>query len=795
MGLFCFSDDYNGRACNWIPKHLPKHVHVVLSTLPDEKYQSMSALRQSMPDTENQFIEIPDLLLQDAAVILNHWLVSSSHMLSQEQLDHILEVFSQNPQYLYLRLIYRDSINWVSASTLPNFSKSLKSVILVLFAKLENSHGEQLTRRSLGYLTASKHGLTDSEMEDVLSLDEHVMDELHGKLMLTLRRCPSFAWLRLRHALGDLLMELVAGDYRPLRWSQTLVEEAARERYHTPKDIQNYHKILAEYFEGKWAQGRKKPYGGNDVGRDRLVIDQSLYHTCVDSDAKLTQCNTRHLNELPVHLLKSGNFDELKSKCLCNFDFLKVKLAAFSLRSILDDIQTALTAEPKDADLNILYDVLYLSRHEVIANPRQLATQLLGRLTDIIRADTPRAPSDPRRYPFLNRLVNAARRHELPVLVPSRSCMAPPGGILNDCLQGHDKPITAIQLTKDSTKAITASLDNTVKIWDLKYGRVTKTIPDVGAKVCYMCLPMQDAMLVTSEMNCIRVWSMKNGICLFHLKDVNEPAPIVSVGDGSVLAAFHDGTCLMRSWNLKTMAPLCESQLSSQGMHQNKCIVVSKNCHGDNVLYALRGSSTANVINCRAGTETTKLNCSLNGSCITCVEMTKDYFLLGLKKQSPKFANKDIFYIEVFEKSGSHVRNIKGCEHDNVTDLLINSIGSHAVTVNCDFVLGKSDIAMWNLETEEHKHGLQHAHLSTMAVMRDFRCLLTGHAKENTLFIWNLQDVLTQAGNKKEDRSDIAYMKTMAGNSKYVITRSFGNQNVTIWNVSMNKCQGKAVQV
>ena len=43
-----------------------------------------------------------------------------------------------------------------------------------LFDRIENQHGKILVSHALGYLTAAKSGLSEAELEDLLSLDEKV---------------------------------------------------------------------------------------------------------------------------------------------------------------------------------------------------------------------------------------------------------------------------------------------------------------------------------------------------------------------------------------------------------------------------------------------------------------------------------------------------------------------------------------------------------------------------------------------------------------------------------------------
>lgn len=53
-----------------------------------------------------------------------------------------------------------------------------------------------------------------------------------------------------------------------------------------------------------------------------------------------------------------------------------------------------------DKDINLLVDALFLSQDVLRHDPRELPSQLLGRLHDIIEKDVPLAPQDPRLYPY-----------------------------------------------------------------------------------------------------------------------------------------------------------------------------------------------------------------------------------------------------------------------------------------------------------------------------------------------------------------------------------------------------------
>ena len=48
---------------------------------------------------------------------------------------------------------------------------SVEASIAGLFDRLEKKHGQMLVSHTVGYITAAKGGLTESELEDLLCLD------------------------------------------------------------------------------------------------------------------------------------------------------------------------------------------------------------------------------------------------------------------------------------------------------------------------------------------------------------------------------------------------------------------------------------------------------------------------------------------------------------------------------------------------------------------------------------------------------------------------------------------------
>ena len=80
---------------------------------------------------------------------------------------------------------------------------------------------------ALAYITASKSGLSETELEDLLSLDDRVLDDVYQYHMPPVRRIPPLLWTRIRNDLPNYLSEREADGVSVLNWYHrylTLIE-------------------------------------------------------------------------------------------------------------------------------------------------------------------------------------------------------------------------------------------------------------------------------------------------------------------------------------------------------------------------------------------------------------------------------------------------------------------------------------------------------------------------------------------------------------------------------------------
>ena len=772
---------------------------MIVSTLSNEKFDCMPSLKSILGADSEVFLEIPELPEYDAMIILEHWYNVSNRTVTHEQYDAIVNAFRKCPTPLFLRLIFCESLNWTSDNEV-SFTKlpdSVKKMAAVKFGQMESKYGEAFVRRALGYIAASRNGVTDDEMIDLISLDDAVMGEIMVQYHPFRRRLPPVLWYRLKSDLNHYLTDTCADNVKTVQWSHLHFSEAAEERYLNQRDkAPSYHKHMSEYYLGMWVS-KPKPYPGNDKGVLRYVSSQPLYWEPKEAnvDGSDRVYNLRKINELPHHLLRSQQTTLYKSEAMCNFEWVLAKLCGTSLRSLVEEYHIGLEVEPSDLDLKTLSDTLQLSATAILRDPRQLAGQIVGRLQGIINRDVPSAPGDPPRYPYLHTFLAQAKETSVQTLVPSIGCLTEPGGILFDLLSGHQKSITALTVTSDAQNALTASEDDTLKVWDLKSGKVATTFDNFGKNVTKLRTGSNNRYVISVEGTIIKIWSMRTRQCLTVIDQYIDPPVITIAGEGKLLVALFDGVNFLRTWDLEDgFRFICETKIDDKSVFSDDSVVLAPDSYGDYVLHAFRGGNFATIQHARNGKVIHVLKCHDSSSAVVALAITRDYMIVACRQQYMKLH--EIHQLELFDaKKGKYLRSVRGCTHDIITELHINLVGSHAISVCASEASNSSNIMIWNLETEDHKHLARHAGVSTISACADFRYCLTARKGDSTLKIWNISKNINIPLPKLRKSLGVAEIHPMVDNPRYAIARQVNHGPVSIWNVAKAKCLTHAVRI
>ncbi|XP_060582877.1 NACHT and WD repeat domain-containing protein 2-like [Ruditapes philippinarum] len=467
--------DHNAYKLHWLPRKLPPFVKFFVST-----YTEASDLLGTLKNIylKQSFIHVPVFSQELSTQVLKAWLKKSNRTLSDEQFSLVENVFIKCTLPLFVKLTFDQVLVWRSYYILDKcmLMNTVQDSINTLFSQLEKKHGNVLVTRALAYVTASMTGISETELEDLLSLDDDVLTNVFQIHVPPLRRIPPLLWVRIRHDISQYLVDKEVDEVRSFFWYHRQFFETAERRYLSDEKLkEEIHSLMADYYLGKWV-GVEKPfrYTPEQMKRvgvtspegkaDRRISAQPMIYSA-DSDGKNVRYNKRKLNKLPYHLFEANRHQELRSLCLLNFEWNEIKLKAISLQEVLLDL--ALCGEKE----GILHKALKASQQTLRKFPETLAMEISGRLLALlpgnVRVDEMKL--------LENSLTACAQKCRL---VPYQPCFGIPSESEMYTIENAKLPINPkiSEISSDSTHFATLSADNEVLIWDVNNGELDAVI-------------------------------------------------------------------------------------------------------------------------------------------------------------------------------------------------------------------------------------------------------------------------------------------------------------------------------
>lgn len=189
-----------------------KNFKLVYSVL--NNYEGLfDKIKSKLEFNEKNFLNLKSLDLNEALNILNNMLMVSNRRLTKHQFQQVEICLKENKRQLYplyLKLLFNIVSKWSSNYKIDNdFYRclSIKQTIKYLFDQLENIHGRILFSHCIFYLTIAFNGISESELEDILSIDDEVLTSVFEYHEPKLRRFPLALWIRIKYDLKNYLTE------------------------------------------------------------------------------------------------------------------------------------------------------------------------------------------------------------------------------------------------------------------------------------------------------------------------------------------------------------------------------------------------------------------------------------------------------------------------------------------------------------------------------------------------------------------------------------------------------------
>jgi WD40 repeat protein len=401
------------------------------------------------------------------------------------------------------------------------------------------------------------------------------------------------------------------------------------------------------------------------------------------------------------HLGGAGRGQALR-ELLVDPDWLRAKLEATDIDGLLREFDHASDAP----QVRLVRDTLRLSSHVLAKSKSNLAQQLLGRIPET-------------EWSLRDSILQRAAASRECWLRPLRPSLTPPGGPLLRTLEGHAGGINAVALTPDGKRAVSASNDSTLKLWDLERGRELRALEGHSGAVRAVALTSDGKRALSgSDDRTLRLWDLETGrerrTLAGHARGVNA---VGLTPDGQrAVSASTDRT--LKLWDLGS-----GQELRTLEGHSGWVRAVALTPDGNRAVSASE-DRTLKLWDLESGRELRTFEGHADG--VAAVALTPD----GQRALSA--SNDGTLKLWDLE-SGRELRTLEG-HADWVTAVAVTPDGRRAVSTSDDRTLKLWDLEsgreLWTLE--DHAHGV-----AAVALTPDGRRAVSA-SEDRTLKLWDL---------------------------------------------------------
>ncbi|MEI7726804.1 MAG: AAA family ATPase [Bacteroidota bacterium] len=235
------SETDNAKSFYWLPRELPKHARMIVS--------SITELEKSLSSAK--IIHLPILPEQEARVILGIWLASAKRSLTEQQNEQIFTQFNETKLPIYLKLAFEKAKHWHSYDEPHPIKSDVAGIINDYFDDLQKDYPKDFVETVVCYMLSGRYqGLTENEILEILAFDEdywkkfiNETHEDHQKELIDLKaelengkprgymKIPISVWSRLFFDLEPFLAERDADGVPIITFFHRQFNEVLRGRY------------------------------------------------------------------------------------------------------------------------------------------------------------------------------------------------------------------------------------------------------------------------------------------------------------------------------------------------------------------------------------------------------------------------------------------------------------------------------------------------------------------------------------------------------------------------------------
>ncbi|KAI9352008.1 hypothetical protein BDR26DRAFT_1003063 [Obelidium mucronatum] len=313
--------------------------------------------------SDDYLLNVGSIIAPIAKSSIKRLLTIDKRKLRLDQEDSLRKAFNdaetaENCKYVPIRLLkqlYKMSRKWGSYDKVGDieFPKTLNEAFDLELSDLEVSHGYYLTMTLLSVLALSRDGLTVSELEDILSLDDLCLAETLKYSTTDLARVPSLKIAQLLYDITDYVIHRqdFGGELISISHDTDFLK-CIELRYLSDVDIVNrMSELLYDYFADTYSE--EKPFTllkGRTFLVSRQILDMPWMFPPSDLCEKIygnqRTWNVRKLREYPRSCLVADKWAEFDN-ILRDVHYLTGILSIQNTDRAIEDIYSFLTFDPK----------------------------------------------------------------------------------------------------------------------------------------------------------------------------------------------------------------------------------------------------------------------------------------------------------------------------------------------------------------------------------------------------------------------------------------------------------------
>ncbi len=364
---------------------------------------------------------------------------------------------------------------------------------------------------------------------------------------------------------------------------------------------------------------------------------------------------------------------------------------------------------PDREALDLIHGATRLSAHAITRDPDQFPSQMVGRL--LTHHDNAAIKQ------FAERTAQSASK---PWLRPLQATLHPPGTSLVRTLQGHTGSVLGVALSRDGRRAVSASSDHTLKVWDIKTGREIFTLQGHGGPVSGVALSGDGRHVVSaSSDHTLKLWDMETGRELRTLKGHTGSVRGVALSEDGrrAVSASYDQT--LKVWDMET-----GRELRTLLGHNSYATSVALSGDGRRAISASY-DQTLKVWDVETGRELRTLEG--HAGSVRGVALSGD----GRRAVSASYDRT----LKVWDvETGRELRTLEG-HIGTVRGVALSEDGRRAISASDDRTL-----KVWDVETSRELRTLQGHNRSVIgvALSGDGRCAISA-SEDHTLKVWDAE--------------------------------------------------------